>query len=1043
MSEDSLKIGLYERILDEELAALLASHEELRPTFEKLDSERAPVIYSQFIAQVVRKVLPQQKSEDYLTLINRLIELLSAEDGQDYLKRRILLDNPKALLKQIQPVASKNQWPHPATPLSISSLLTGAAEDPSLDRELRTELVSSNRIDILVSFIKWSGLSLLLSAFEEIETRGIPVRIITTSYMGASDPAAIEWLAKRRNVQIKVSYDTERTRLHAKAYYFHRDSGFSTAYIGSANMSRPAMTSGLEWTVKVTEQDMPHVLERFSAEFETYWHHEEFITFTHDEVDRFRLAIQRGRNPSGGREDGPRFFADLTPHPFQERVLEALSAAREGGSYRNLVVAATGTGKTVMAAFDYLRFRKQFPDSSRLLFVVHRKEILRQARDCFRAVLRDFNFGDLLVNGEKPSDWQAVFASVQSLSNNRPWDSLGEKHFDYVIIDEAHHGAACSYRPLFEHLAPRVLLGLSATPERMDGSSILPDFDNRFAAEIRLPEALEEKLLCPFHYFGVSDPISTADDQFWKNGKYDRTELENVYTGDDLRAQSRLDAIVGALHRYHPDMENLRAIGFCAGVRHAEFMARKFRENGYRAETILGETPPEIRDKRIQDFRKGSLNFLFAVDVLSEGFDLPEINLVMFLRPTESLTVFLQQLGRGLRLSPEKECLTVLDFVGQSHRRYRIDRKFTALLRHTRRRIDREIEQDFPNLPPGCSIQLERVAREHVLDNIRNSLGNLRSFVPEAIRTFKSETKLPLTFGNFIRETDLSPVELLKSRTWSEWKDLADRTQTIDDPDLKKTRQALRRFALRTDPELLAKANQLTTSLVAEEPAAYGLSDRAAACLHYLMWTENGAKLGVASYKDSFDRWLANPSSAADLSEIIDWRLSTQPYATSALALPFSCYLRLHAAYGLREVCAAFGKADLETTGPAGVGVIHVKETRTYLHLVTFRKEERDFSPTTRYKDYPISRTLLHWESQAGATRKSVTGQNYIHFQEREYTILFFARLEKSIGGETAPFLFLGPARSLQSYEQDRPIKMVWELEHPMPAELYEAARTV
>lgn len=1043
MSEDSLQIGLYERLLDEDLAELLKSHSELRPIFEKLDDESLPVTYSQFVAQVLRQVIPQASHEERLPLVNRLIELLSAGDGQAHLRRRLLLSKPQSLLKQIQPVTETKTWAHPATPLSISSLLTGAAEDPPLDRELRTELLTSNRIDILVSFIKWSGLSLLLSAFEEIEDRGIPVRIITTSYMGASDPAAIEWLAQRRNVELKISYDTERTRLHAKAYYFHRNTGFSAAYIGSANMSRPAMTSGLEWTVKVTAQDMPHVLERFSAEFETYWHHEEFVSFRADEAQRFREAIQRARSPGGGTDDGPRFFADLTPHPFQVRVLEALKAARESGSNRNLVVAATGTGKTVIAAFDYHRFRKQFPESSRLLFVVHRKEILRQARDCFRAVLRDFNFGEMLVDGEKPNEWRAVFASVLSLSSSRPWEALGENHFDYVIVDEAHHGTANSYRPLFENLAPRILLGLSATPERMDGVSILPDFDNRFAAEIRLPEALEEKLLCPFHYFGVTDPVSTSDDRFWKNGKYDRAELEKVYTGDDLRAQIRLDAIVGALHRYHPNFESLRAIGFCAGVCHAEFMARKFRENGYQAEAILGETLNDVRDKRVQDFRSGKLSFLFVVDVLSEGFDLPEINLVMFLRPTESLTVFLQQLGRGLRLSPEKECLTVLDLVGQSHRRYRMDRKFTALLRHTRRRIDREIEHDFPNLPPGCSIQFERVAREHVLENIRNSLGNLRSFVPETIRTFESETKLPLTFGNFIRETDLSPVELLKNRTWSEWKDLANGTQTVIDPDLIETRTALRRFTLRTDPQFLAKVHRVSSSRVAEEPIGYGLSNPEAASLHYLFWSQNGAKMNLGSYRESFDRWRANQSSSADLAEILDWRLASQSFATSSLNLPFSCSLRLHAAYGLREISAAFGKATLETTGPAGTGVIPVKENRTYIHLVTFRKEERDFSPTTRYKDYPISPSVLHWESQAGTTRESATGQNYIHFQERGYTILFFARLEKTVDGETAPFLFLGPAQSLLSYEQDRPIKMVWELEHSMPAELYEAARTV
>ena len=606
-----------------------------------------------------------------------------------------------------------------------------------------------------------------------------------------------------------------------------------------------------------------------------------------------------------------------------------------------------------------------------------------------------------------------------------------------------HHGTANSYRPLFEHLTPCILLGLSATPERMDGSSVLPDFDNRFAAEIRLPEALEEKLLCPFHYFGVSDPIATSEDRFWKNGKYDKTELENVYTSDDIRAQIRLDAIVGALHRYHPDLDNLRAVGFCAGVRHADFMARKFRENGYAAETILGETPSELRDARVRDFRSGKLKYLFVVDVLSEGFDLPEINLVMFLRPTESLTVFLQQLGRGLRLSPEKECLTVLDFVGQSHRRYRMDRKFSALLRHTRRRIDREIEEEFPNLPPGCSIQLERVAREHVLENIKGSLGNLQAFVPEVIRTFESETQCPLTFGNFLRETQVSPVELLKNRTWSEWKDLANGTQTVHDPDLRETRKTLRRFTLRTDDDFHAKVEKFLSCRVAEEPAAYGMCNQEAAALHYLLWSKNGETLGISSYRESMNRWLANRSSASDLAEIIDWRRNNRTFTTAQIVLPFSCFLRLHAAYGLREINAAFGKADLWTTGPAGSGVIHIKEKKTYLHLVTFRKEECDFSPTTFYKDYPISPRLLHWESQVGATRNSVAGQNYIHFHERGYTILFFARVEKKTSGETSPFLFLGPARSLESYEGDRPISMVWELEYAMPAELYEEARAV
>lgn len=350
MKADKLCPGLYERLLDQELVGLLTTHPELSVTLEKLDDESEVESYSQFVHHLLLEALPNAKPGHRLSLVNRLVDLLAAEEGLEYTIRCRLLSAPKTLLTQVRPNNQDTPWPHPATPLSISSLLTGSADDPQLDREIRTELQSCDRVDILVSFIKWSGLSLLLSAFEEIEARRIPVRIITTSYMGASDPAAIEWLAQRRNVSIRISYDTERTRLHAKAYHFHRASGYSTAYIGSANMSRPAMTSGLEWTVKVTAQDMPHVLARFSAEFETYWCHDSFVPYDKSQATRFRDAITSGRNPLDA--NGSRFFADLKPHPFQERVLEALEAARFDGWKKNLVVAATGTGKTVIAAFD-------------------------------------------------------------------------------------------------------------------------------------------------------------------------------------------------------------------------------------------------------------------------------------------------------------------------------------------------------------------------------------------------------------------------------------------------------------------------------------------------------------------------------------------------------------------------------------------------------------------------------------------------------------------------------------------------------------------
>lgn len=1035
-----LPCGIYETLLDEELANLLENRPDLIATLVSIDDESAPQTYSQYLWQIISQALPVAKPEQRIEIINRLIELLSAQDGLDHTRRKTLLKRKKSILREIRPVSSALPLLRPETPISISSLLTGSCDDPQLEHELRMEMMTSDRVDILVSFVKFAGLRLLRPAFENLVERGVAVRIITTSYMGASDPDAIEWLACQPGFSVRVSYDTERTRLHAKAYHFFRASGFSTAYIGSANMSKPAMTSGLEWTVKVTAQDMPHILARFAAEFEGYWAKDEFVPFDATQAGRFRQAIAFANRPS--ETSTTRFFVDIRPHPFQERILEALQADRDAGSWRNLVVAATGTGKTIMAAFDFAAFQRKQPNDSRLLFIAHRKEILAQARDCFRMVLRDQNFGELLVDGLQPTEWNHVFASVQSLNSRRPW-SFTDSDFRYVVIDEAHHGAAGSYRFIFEQLKPQILLGLTATPERMDGSSILSDFNHHFTAEIRLPEALEEKLLCPFHYFGVTDPVSVADDRFWNNGKFDVTALTDVYTGDDLRARQRLDVILESLKRYQPDLTSTHAIGFCASVKHAQFMAAKFKEVGMHAEVILGETPSDVRAQRIRDFRAGKITFLFTVDVFSEGVDIPEIDLVLFLRPTESLTVFLQQLGRGLRHSPNKDCLTVLDFVGQSHRKYRIDRKFSALLRTRRRRIDQEVELDFPNLPPGCSIQLERVAREHILRNIKDSLGNLNHFIPEAIQTFAGETGLPLTFGNFVESTGISPLEILRNKTWSEWKALAHREAPVSDPDLEATRKALRRIILRNDPERTDQLLKIGKSQVAEEPKSYGLSDPDAAAIHHLLWAKKGHEIGVKSYRESIEKWKRNPSSNQDLVEIAAWKKTVHPYPTPEIHLPGSTRLRLHASYGLSEIKAAFGLADLERTGPTGVGVIPIGPLKVYLHLVTFKKEDKDFAPTTRYRDYLISRNRLHWESQAATTQDTPAGQNYLHFKDRGYTILFFARLEKRIEGQTAPFIFLGPAADLISAQGNRPIAMVWDLEHAVPAELFEAARVV
>ena len=325
----------------------------------------------------------------------------------------------------------------------------------------------------------------------------------------------------------------------------------------------------------------------------------------------------------------------------------------------------------------------------------------------------------------------------------------------------------------------------------MDGKSVAADFGNRFAAEIRLPEALAEKLLCPFHYFGVADPVALDQDRFWKNGRYDPVALENVYTGSHILARQRLETILSTLNRYEPDLSQVKGIGFCVTIHHAEFMAKMFNERGIPSAALVSGTSNQQRISLLEDFKSGKLTFLFTVDVFNEGLDVPELNTVLFLRPTESLTVFLQQLGRGLRHAPGKDCLTVLDFVGQAHRRYRIDSKLKALLPKHRFSIDQEVELDFPHLPPGCSIQFDRLSRQYVIDNIRENLRNLAVQIPERLQTFTHETGKPLTFGNFVNYHDYEPEALLIKDTWTGWKARARMSPQPNDPDLVKLKKAL------------------------------------------------------------------------------------------------------------------------------------------------------------------------------------------------------------------------------------------------------------
>ena len=594
--------GLYEQVINTALNCELVEIPDARKSVAPIDKAEASKVLAQYLADVVQKGLDNvvDNGGDISTqigLANQIVDLiqnttkeadfaaLSVDQRAELLLALLQEQDPRLAVGKTVADLSR-----PETSIAQSSLFTGAIHEPQIYTELKKEIVSADRIDMLVSFIKWSGLRLLMDELREFTQNGGELRIITTSYMGATDVKAIEELRKLPNTKIKVSYDTKRTQLHAKTYVFYRDTGFTTAYVGSSNLSNAAISSGLEWNVKVTRRDLPETIAKIAATFESYWNSSEFEYYSEERLARALKAIKYF-----DANNAEVYTMDIAPYSYQQEILDKLEAGRTVRGYtRNLVVAATGTGKTVISALDYKRFYKQHPGRlCRLLFVAHREEILRQSLYTFRAVLKDANFGELFVGSYRPEGIDHLFMSIQTFNSQDFADKAAPDFYDYIVVDEFHHAAAPMYRKLLSYYQPQILLGLTATPERMDGKSVLP-FNNRIAAEIRLPEAIDRKLLCPFQYFGVTDTVD-LNTLKWSAGGYDKNELSNLYTLSGAVANRRADLVVSSLLKYVTDIDEVKGLGFCVSIEHAEFMYRYFNNHGIPSIFLTGKSTAEER----------------------------------------------------------------------------------------------------------------------------------------------------------------------------------------------------------------------------------------------------------------------------------------------------------------------------------------------------------------------------------------------------------------------------------------------------------------
>ena len=924
--------------------------------------------------------------------------------------------------------------PAPTVPLSSSDLLANAEGQPNIGSELRLELESADSVDLLCAFVIWSGVIRLRDALAGVVRRGGRVRVITTTYMGATQRRAVDELVGL-GAEVRVAFDARMTKLHAKAWLLERESGLSTAFIGSSNLSHTALFDGLEWNVRLSSVDAKYVIERVRAMFESYWASEHFEPYDPATAgDRLDRALGAHRNRDAG-PDVSFVGLEVHPYPHQQRMLERLMVERERhGRNRNLVVAATGTGKTVVAALDYRQLRQRAGHDLSLLFVAHRERILEQSRTMFRHVLRDGSFGEI-HGGGRAAAGRHVFAMIQSISDEDV-AQLDPHDFDIVIVDEFHHAAAPSYRRLLDRLEPRQLLGLTATPERMDAQDVTAFFEERIAVELRLWEAIDEGFLVPFQYFGVADGTDLSGLR-WQRGGYQLRDLDRVITGDDARVAK----LLAAIRRVIAEPARMRALGFCVSIEHAHFMAERFTAAGLVSVALSGQTPEDERVSTLRQLAAGELRVVFSVDVLGEGVDVPSVDTVLLLRPTDSATVFTQQLGRGLRRTEGKPYLTVIDLIGQQHRQFRFDRRLAALVDRRRGPLDRQIEERFPFLPSGCHVELDRQSEEIVLGNLRDAarLTQWRSMVDD-LRQLRQAS-----LDDFLRETNRPPTDVYRRPDYS-WTRLRrdaglsvpGATGADEERDLLR---ALRRMLHIDDPERVRIYRELLTA--ARPPRPTEIDERLRRLLlmlHYDLWGTRRTFPDLDSSLRALWRNEAVRQELHDMLGVLDARSET---LTRPSNLAPEIPLHVHATYSRDEILGAYGEGSPDRPPQFREGVRHVESASTDLLLVTLRKTERDYSPTTLYRDYAISPVLFHWESQSTQSAGSRTIQRYEQHAERDHTIVLFVRERRTVEtGTGSPYVCLGRG-GYRSSTGSRPVSFTWALETPMPEQLFESARAV
>ncbi|HLR92592.1 MAG TPA: DEAD/DEAH box helicase [Atopostipes sp.] len=578
--------------------------------------------------------------------------------------------------------------------------------------EIQNELRKSKSFCINVAFITTAGIGMLKTQLSDFVDKGGTGKILVSPYLGFNDPAALYELLKLQNIDVKMT--TEEVNSHAKVYIFNREQEQSVI-VGSSNLTHSALKLNYEWNVKLTSTDNGDFIKRTTADFDALW--ERSIKLTEASIKEYARNRKKLVQTDVLQEQPTQqtdVYPVIRPNNMQKEAVTALQSLRQKGAERALVISATGTGKTYLGAFDVKQYKPK-----RMLFLVHREQILRDAQDSFKQVI---GFQDdescIYKSGQDVSNKKYVFATVQSLSRDENLKALRKDLFDYIMVDEVHHAAAGSYQKIMHHFDPDFYLGLTATPERTDGQNIYELFHYNVAYEIRLHDALTEEMLTPFLYYGVTEMR-----------KKDGELIDEKEDFSRLVTSERVEHLLEKIHYYEISSEKTRGLIFCSRNQEAEELSAELNKRGLRTVALSGKDSQEVREKEVQKLENDELDYILTVDIFNEGIDIPSLNQIVMLRNTQSSIVFIQQLGRGLRLHPKKEFVTIIDFIGNYKNNYLIPVALYGDKSFNKDNYRRHLAQN--QLSGVTTINFEEVAQEQIFESITetklSSMANLKS----------------------------------------------------------------------------------------------------------------------------------------------------------------------------------------------------------------------------------------------------------------------------------------------------------------------------